>query len=261
MNGTGYEFDEDALKRSGYNQTLKFKPQQAKGRRKTRQRNVIWFNPPFSKNVKTRVAQEFLKLIDKHFSNNRKYRKIFNRNNVKVSYSSMPNIGSIISGHNKRVLEEKTTRNERQCNCRNPENCPLNGQCLAKGILYEAAVNSNIPGYEERLYKGITDRCFKERFKEHKKTFANQKYSNETELTKEIWRIKDEGGVPEIKWKILRKAQSYNPKTKRCALCLQEKLEIAEHEGWNMLNKRSEAVAKCIHQNKYALSRLDDSLK
>ena len=86
-------------------------------------------------------------------------------------------------------------------------------------------------------------------------------YFNESELTKEMWRIKDEGGVPEIKWKILRKAQSYNPKTKRCALCLQEKLEIAEHEGWNMLNKRSEAVAKCIHQNKYALSRLDDSLK
>ena len=131
-----------ALKKSGYNQTLKFKPQQAKGRRKNRQRNVIWFNPPFSKNVKTRVAQEFLKLIDKHFSNNRKYRKIFNRNNVKVSYSSMPNIGSIISGHNKRVLEEKTTRNERQCSCHKPDDWTvLNGQCLAKGVLYEAAVN------------------------------------------------------------------------------------------------------------------------
>ena len=64
---------EEALKKSGYNKTLEYKAQKTQGRRKNRQRNIIWFNPPFSKNVKTKVAQEFLKLIDKHFSNDRKY--------------------------------------------------------------------------------------------------------------------------------------------------------------------------------------------
>jgi hypothetical protein len=28
---------------------------------------LIWFNPPYSKNVKTNVAKNFLQLIDKHF--------------------------------------------------------------------------------------------------------------------------------------------------------------------------------------------------
>ena len=35
--------------------------------RQNRQRNVIWFNPPYSKNVKTKIARDFLRLLDKHF--------------------------------------------------------------------------------------------------------------------------------------------------------------------------------------------------
>ena len=29
--------------------------------------NIIWFNPPFSRNVSTNVAKKFLQLLDKHF--------------------------------------------------------------------------------------------------------------------------------------------------------------------------------------------------
>ena len=38
-----------------------------------------------------------LHLLDKHFGRNHKYRMIFNRNNVKISYSGMNNMKYIIS--------------------------------------------------------------------------------------------------------------------------------------------------------------------
>ena len=68
-----------------------------------RARKVTWFNPPYSKNVVTRVGQKFLKLIDKHFPVGCKLRKVFNRNTIKVSYSCMPSMGSIIRQHNARI--------------------------------------------------------------------------------------------------------------------------------------------------------------
>ena len=117
-NSNGY--DEEALKKSSYDFRMKFKPPEVQSGRKNRQRNIIWFNPPFSKNVKSKIAEEFLKMVDKPFPPRHRYRKIFNRNNVKVSYSSMPNMKSIISGHNQNVLEVKREL-ERTCNCRNPE--------------------------------------------------------------------------------------------------------------------------------------------
>ena len=135
----------------------------------------------------------------------------------------------------------------------------MSGNCLTPEVLYQGTVNSNLPRYQPEIYKGITERPAKERIKEHKKSFGNLRYRGESELSKEIWRIKDLGGTPEVSWEILRRTKTYNPKTKRCALCLHEKLAIAEHEGNDMLNKRSEAVAKCMHQNKYALSKLDET--
>ena len=43
------------------------------------QPNVIWFNPPYSKNVKTNIARDFLRLLDKHFPPSHKLYSIFNR--------------------------------------------------------------------------------------------------------------------------------------------------------------------------------------
>ena len=111
--------------------------------------------------------------------------------------------------------------------------------------------------YEPRIYKGITERIFKERNKEHKKTFNNLGKKNDSKLSEEVWRIKELGGNPQVTWKILQKSKTYNPQARRCALCLTEKLAIAEHEGKDILNKRSEIVAKCRHQLKYQLAQID----
>ena len=60
---------EEALKQSGYSNTkLKYSEQTPPKEKRNRLRNVIWFNPPFSKNVSTNVAKKFLSLINKHFS-------------------------------------------------------------------------------------------------------------------------------------------------------------------------------------------------
>ena len=48
----------------------------------------------------------------------------------------MPNMQAIINGHNKNVLSEQPDLNERLCNCRNPDLCPLNGHCLTPEVMY-----------------------------------------------------------------------------------------------------------------------------
>ena len=118
-------------------------------------------------------------------------------------------------------------------------------------------MNSDLPQYEQRIYKGITERVFKERNKEHKQTFNNPRKKTDSKLSEEIWRIKDAGGTPQLTWKILERSKSYNPQAKRCTLCLTEKLAIAEHRGRDILNKRSEIVAQCRHQLKYQLAQID----
>ena len=62
------------------------------GLQRSRVRRIPWFNPPYSKNIKTRKGQQFLRLIDRHFPVGSKLYKLFNRSTVKVSYSCMPNM-------------------------------------------------------------------------------------------------------------------------------------------------------------------------
>ena len=95
-----------ALGHSSFSHKLEYMPHVTQQPRRNRQRNIIWFNPPFSKNVKTNIVRSFLKLIDTHFPIGNKLHKIFNRNTVKVSYSCMSNVKSIITSHNTRIIRK-----------------------------------------------------------------------------------------------------------------------------------------------------------
>ena len=83
---------QEALRKSGYAFKLEFKPppQQPPSQKRKRQRNVIWFNPPYNKSVKTNIGRAFISLIERSFPAGHKLRKIFNRNIIKLSYSCMP---------------------------------------------------------------------------------------------------------------------------------------------------------------------------
>ena len=69
----------EALENRGFNETLKVLPTIPS--RRHRGRNIIWFNPPFSSNVKTNVGKLYLTLLQKHFPRHHKYYKLFNKNN------------------------------------------------------------------------------------------------------------------------------------------------------------------------------------
>ena len=206
----------------------------------------------------TKVGHYFLKLLDKHFPRHHKLHKIFNRNTVKVSYSCTKNIKSIINCHNKKVLHQnRPCPNERKCNCIRKELCPLNGNCQAENIVYEATITCNERTYGENIYIGIAETTFKKRYSNHKRSFNLPAYKNDTELSKEFWKIKRRNSVPQIKWRILRKCSRFNRSSLRCNLCLNEKLEIALFKGNNILNKRTELISKCRHINKHTLLRHD----
>jgi hypothetical protein len=113
--------------------------------RRNRQRNIIWFNPPFSKSVNTNIGREFLSLIDNHFPLQHKLHKIFNRNTLKMSYSCMNNVKSIITKHNAHIITNSQSQNTEtdNCNCDNKNTCPLPKQCMTNNIIYKATVTTN----------------------------------------------------------------------------------------------------------------------
>ena len=256
-----------ALEQSNYHTKLQFPtpdttpttetPSQNKKRK--RGRNIIWFNPPYSKTVRTNVARDFLKLIDKHFPKTSPLHKIFNRNTIKVSYSCMHNVRSVISKHNKRVLSEanstqKSTK-EKQCNCRNANECPLDQVCLTKDLVYQAEVTTK-DNNERKTYIGMTATTFKERYRNHKKSFDDIKYKNETELSKYVWNLKLDKKLYKINWSILSRASSIKAGGSNCNLCLEEKLQIiSNYNSSSSLNKRSELFTKCAHARKFYAGR------
>jgi 23S rRNA G2445 N2-methylase RlmL len=140
---------QEALKTAGYKEKLEYIENKTTNKKKrVRSRQVIWFNPPYSQSVKTNIGAQFLGLISKHFEKT-ELRKYFNRSTIKLSYSCMPNMESVIAGHNKRLLKKSETNQEqdsgaRDCNCRGGVNsCPMAGSCLNKSLIYKAEVVSD----------------------------------------------------------------------------------------------------------------------
>ena len=78
---------------------------------------------------------KFLNLLNKHFQRNHKFHKLFNRNNIKVSYGCMPNIHATINAHNNTILDEKSPLVPGKYNCNNKNECPLNDECIARNVL------------------------------------------------------------------------------------------------------------------------------
>ena len=59
---------QDELDSKGYNFKLEYDPTEKRAKKKRkRTRKISWFNPPYSKNVKTNVGAKFLSIISKNF--------------------------------------------------------------------------------------------------------------------------------------------------------------------------------------------------
>ena len=101
---------QEALNKSWFDYNLAFDPNippEKKRKNTARKRNITYFNPPFSCNVKTNIGGRFLKLIDTLFPEGHPLRQIVNRNTVKISYRCMPNLKKKISNHNFKILKSE----------------------------------------------------------------------------------------------------------------------------------------------------------
>ena len=248
---------QEALRKSGYTHQLEFKPppQGPPQQKRMRRRNVIWFNPPYNKNVKTNIGRAFISLINRSFPADHKLRKIFNRNTLKLSYDCMPNVKQLIDGHNKAILNNNGIAQPRQdeekkCNCRKKEECPLNGECLVNEVVYQATVKTKDT---KETYIGLTANEFKARYRNHQMSFRHEKRKNETEFSKHLWKLKEEGKDFTVAWKIIAKAKPYTNLTKRCNLCTTEKFFLLTKPHMATLNKRNELISTCRHRRKFIL--------
>ena len=239
---------EDALKKSGYNTKLQYSKETAP--RRQRKRNVVWFNPPYSMNVKTNVGKVFFNLLNLHFPPHHRMRKLFNKNTVKVSYCSMENMMNIVQRHNATILNSSNKKESQPCNCRDKLACPLDGKCRSESIVYKATVES---GNTTKHYYGLAEGEFKYRYNNHTKSFRNAQYSNETVLSTHIWSLKTSEKPYVIKWAIAARASPYKCGTRRCNLCITEKYIIATADPATLLNKRTELLSKCRHNNKFIM--------
>ena len=133
--------------------------------------HIIWFNPPYSKDVKTNIGRTFLNLIDRHFPASNKLSKIFNRNTIKLSHSCMDNMRSIINKHNGCTLQKINSRNtnseETSCNCQYEDCCPLQVHCLTVNLIYQAKVKTS-DNATTKKYIGMSANPFKSHFNNHK---------------------------------------------------------------------------------------------
>ena len=244
---------EKAIKEGGYtNVSLIYTDKKDIKQKRNRYHNIILFNPPFDKNVSTNVIKQFLNLIDQHFPESNKLHVIFNRNTVKVSYSFTQNMSRIIKSHNKIVIN-KGVRELKSCNCRVKSECPLNGQCQVTDIIYKCTVLS--PDKPNKVYLGTAEGDFRKRFYNHRKSFNNEGSANDTTLSKYIWELKETSNSSlTLVWSIAKKVPPYSNISKKCLLCLHEKLEIINYpRPEELLNKRSELISKCRHANKFLL--------
>ena len=163
----------------------------------------------------------------------------------------MKNIGQIITNNNKAQLSnEKPTAT---CNCRDKSTCPLPNACLSSSVIYQATVMTKEPNATKQTYVGLTEGSFKKRYYNHRSSFHNPSKRTSTELSNYIWQLKDRSIQYDIKWRVLKKASSYNKTSKRCNLCIWEKYFILYKPELASLNSRNELVSKCRHSNKHLI--------
>ena len=206
----------NALAKSGFEHKITFQKQQNKptatNNTINRKRKIIWFNPSFSLNVSTNIGQKILQSIGKHFPKMHQLHKLFKCNNVKVSYSSLPNFKSVINGHNRNILNEQEKPPPR--NCRDKTSCPLKGSYQHKNLVYSCKVSTPNLKQSHPHYNGLTEHTFNDRLYKHNNSFKYESKRNSTELSNFIWGKKKEKINVDLDWSILDKAKPYSPASK-----------------------------------------------
>ena len=70
--------------------------------------------------------------------------------------------------------------------------------------MYKATVRHE---KEEKSYYGLAGGAFKDRYRNHVKSFKHEKYKNETQLSKYIWELKKTNNEYKLTWDIVKKVE------------------------------------------------------
>ena len=221
-------------------------------KKRCRKRKQIYFNPPYSTGVNSRVGGQILSLVDSCFTSTNPLRKIFNRHTVKVSYRTTPNMQQVITSHNRKLLTKPVAR---KCTCKS--NCPVQGKCKVEGSIYQATVKHSCPDTGQDIvntYVGLSATTFYERHQNHKTTFKNRLHETKSELSKHIWSLKDKEIGYETTWKIIDKAKKFSPTSMTCKLCTLERYYLICRKETFTMNKNMEFGDECLHKRFLRLS-------
>ena len=128
--------------------------------------------------------------------------------------------------------------------------CPMEENCLVNDVVYKCDVTRLL---SKKVYLGFAEGEWKSRFYNHKLSFKHKRYSNKTTLSSYMWHLKSVSSeTPNLEWSVLRCVSPNSNISKKCVLCLYEKLERVTYQNQNeLLNKRSELLCKCRHANNF----------
>ena len=104
-------------------------------------------------------------------------------------------------------------------------------------------------------YTGMTSTQFKDRFRNHTKSFNHEKFKTETTLSQYVWKLKSQDTDFDLAWKIVGRAKPFSPVTGVCALCTLEKFIILTQPSHATLNKKEEIYNSCRHKTSLLLDK------
>ena len=106
------------------------------------------------------------------------------------------------------------------CNCRGGvDTCPAGGVCQSEEVVYQATVSVEGQPAATRTYVGSASTSLKIRINNHKCDFNNRNREHATTLSSYIWKLKDQGLTPSVRYEVLGRAKAYSPTNGKCDLC------------------------------------------
>ena len=147
------------------------------------------------------------------------------------------------------------------CNCNQPVQCPMEGQCMVSDIIYRAeVVKEGDQRGNGHVYTGMASGDFKRRFYNHKASFTDEQKEKNSELAKYVWLLKRKQKAFRVYFKTIKFTKTYQRETGHCQMCIQEKIEILKslrESGSKCLNRRQEIVRNYINKYKYPLGSIN----
>ena len=135
----------------------------------------------------------------------------------------MQNMSKIYKDHNSKITSAPCNQLT-LCNCQVKGECTMDGKCQATDTVYECHV---FPPEPQKIYFGLAEGKWKQRYYNHETSFYHKRYSHETTLSSYVWHLKETLDVtPNLKWSIVKCIIPHSNISKKYLLCFYEKLVI-----------------------------------